>query len=99
LPLRPDHALVADLLHRLGKEAADLGVSVGGNGSDLRDFLVRSHLLIKEPRSRNRALWGIAPCGEFEKKGGYPLCCLAMLPRGLAAQFSVSGKHFTRIDF
>ncbi len=35
-----DDALVADLLHRLGKEAADLGVAVGGYGADLGDLVV-----------------------------------------------------------
>ena len=36
-----DHALVADLLHRLGEEAADLGVAIGGDRADLSDLLVR----------------------------------------------------------
>ena len=40
-----DHALVADLLHRLGEEAADLGVAVGRNGADLGDLVVRGDLL------------------------------------------------------
>src|SRR5579863_4475125 len=40
-----DHALVADLLHGVGEELADLGVAVGRNGADLGDFLVRSDLL------------------------------------------------------
>src|SRR6266536_118504 len=36
-----DHALVADLLHGVGDEAADLGIAIGGNGADLGDLLVR----------------------------------------------------------
>src|SRR3954452_13076868 len=40
-----DDALVADLLHRVRKELADLGVAVGGDGADLGDFLVRGDLL------------------------------------------------------
>ena len=35
-----DHALVADLLHRLGEEAADLVVAVGRDGADLGDLVV-----------------------------------------------------------
>src|SRR5439155_2146211 len=40
-----DDALVADLLHGVGKELADLGIAVGGDGADLGDFLVRGDLL------------------------------------------------------
>src|ERR1700690_2510777 len=40
-----DHALVADLLHGVGEELADLGIAVGGNGADLGDLLVRGDLL------------------------------------------------------
>ncbi len=40
-----DDALVADLLHGVGEELADLGVAVGGDGADLGDLLVRGHLL------------------------------------------------------
>src|SRR6478672_2791421 len=40
-----DHALVADLLHGVGKELADFGVAVGREGADLGDFLVRGDLL------------------------------------------------------
>ena len=40
-----DDALVADLLHGVGEELADLGVAVGGDGADLGDFLVRGDLL------------------------------------------------------
>src|SRR6266550_3245814 len=40
-----DHALVADLLHGVGKELADFGITVGGDGADLGDFLVRGDLL------------------------------------------------------
>src|SRR6266403_237076 len=40
-----DDALVADLLHRVGKELADFGITVGGDGADLGDFLVRGDLL------------------------------------------------------
>src|SRR5664279_2178874 len=43
--LNRDDTLVADLLHGVGKELADLGVAVGGNGADLGDFLVRGDLL------------------------------------------------------
>ena len=35
-----DHALVADLLHGFGKEAADLGIAIGRDGADLRDLVV-----------------------------------------------------------
>ena len=40
-----DHALVADLLHRIGEEAADLGIAVGRDGADLGDLLVRGDVL------------------------------------------------------
>ena len=40
-----DHALVADLLHRVGQEAADFGIAVGRNGADLGDLLVGGDLL------------------------------------------------------
>src|SRR6185437_932601 len=40
-----DDAFVADLLHGVGEELADFGISVGGDGADLGDFLVRSDLL------------------------------------------------------
>src|SRR5256885_1814618 len=40
-----DDALVADLLHGIGQELADFRVAVGGDGADLRDFLVRGDLL------------------------------------------------------
>src|SRR5712675_1907735 len=40
-----DDALVADLLHGVGKELADFGVAVGRDGADLGDFLVRGDLL------------------------------------------------------
>src|SRR6267143_303519 len=40
-----DDALVADLLHGIRKELADLGVAVGGDGADLGDLLVRGDLL------------------------------------------------------
>ena len=36
---------VADLLHRIGEEAADLGVAIGRNSADLGDLLVRGDLL------------------------------------------------------
>src|SRR4029077_15306539 len=34
-----------DLFHRIGKELANFGIAVGGNRSDLGDFLVRGDLL------------------------------------------------------
>jgi hypothetical protein len=37
-----DDAFVADLLHRLGNHAADLGIAVGGDGADLGDFSGRA---------------------------------------------------------
>src|ERR1700730_8468031 len=40
-----DDALIADLLHSVGQELADLGVAIGGDGADLGDFLVRGDLL------------------------------------------------------
>ena len=40
-----DHALVADLLHRLGQHLADLGVAVGRDRADLGDLLRGGHLL------------------------------------------------------
>ena len=40
-----DHALIADLLHRLGDHLADRRVAIGGDGADLRDLLGRLHLL------------------------------------------------------
>src|SRR6266436_5958092 len=40
-----DDALVADLLHRLGEEAADFGVAIGRDGADLGDLIVRGDLL------------------------------------------------------
>src|SRR5205807_347364 len=39
--LARDHAVVADLLHGIGQETADLGVAVGRNGRDLGDLVVR----------------------------------------------------------
>src|SRR5690606_37008006 len=33
-----DHALLADLVHALGDDLADLGVAVGGDGGDLGDL-------------------------------------------------------------
>src|SRR5512140_2631266 len=35
-----DHAILADLLHRLGDEISDLAIVVRGNGTDLRDLLL-----------------------------------------------------------
>ena len=43
--LNRDDALVADLLHGVGEELADLGVAIGRDGADLGDFLVRGDLL------------------------------------------------------
>src|SRR5467141_1129755 len=40
-----DDALIADLLHGVGKELADFRVAVGRDGADLGDFLVRGDLL------------------------------------------------------
>ena len=40
-----DHALVADLLHGLGDDLADLLVAVGGDGADLGDLVVGGDLL------------------------------------------------------
>ena len=40
-----DHALVADLLHRVGEEAPDLLVAVGRDRTDLGDLLVGGDLL------------------------------------------------------
>ena len=40
-----DHALVADLLHRLGEHLADLGIAVGRDGADLGDLVVGRDLL------------------------------------------------------
>src|SRR6266436_736457 len=40
-----DDALVADLLHGVGKELADFRVAVGGDGADLGNLLVRGDLL------------------------------------------------------
>ena len=40
-----DHALVADLLHRLGQHLADLGVAVGRDRADLGDLLRGGDLL------------------------------------------------------
>src|ERR1017187_5290936 len=43
--LNRNDALVADLLHGIGKELADFCIAVGGDGADLGDFLVRGDLL------------------------------------------------------
>src|ERR1700761_8838717 len=43
--LNRDDALVADLLHGVGEELADLGIAVGGDGADLGDLVVRGDLL------------------------------------------------------
>ncbi len=43
--LNGDDALVADLLHGVREELADLGVAIGGDGADLGDFLVGGDLL------------------------------------------------------
>ena len=40
-----NHALVADLLHRVGEELADFGVAIGRNGANLGDFFVGRDLL------------------------------------------------------
>ena len=40
-----DHALVADLLHRLGEEVADFAIAVGGDSADLCDLFIRRDLL------------------------------------------------------
>src|SRR5882672_8348587 len=40
-----DDALVADLLHGVGEKLADFDITVGGDGADLGDFLVRGDLL------------------------------------------------------
>src|SRR5579883_3475445 len=40
-----DHALVADLVHRLGDHLADLDLAVGRNRADLGDLIVRGDLL------------------------------------------------------
>ena len=39
-----DHAVLADLLHRLGDDAADLVVVVGGDGADVGDVLALDRL-------------------------------------------------------
>ena len=39
-----DGAVLADLVHGVGDDAADLRVPVGGNGCDLSDLLVFCHL-------------------------------------------------------
>ena len=44
-----DHALVADLLHRLGQHLADLGVAVGRDRADLGDLLGGRDLLRARP--------------------------------------------------
>jgi hypothetical protein len=36
-----DHAFLADLVHRVGDDLADIGVGVGGDRADLGDFLGR----------------------------------------------------------
>src|SRR5215470_16211320 len=43
--LHSDHALVADLLHRLGDHLADIGVTVGRDGADLGDLSRRPDFL------------------------------------------------------
>ena len=40
-----DHAFVADPLHRIGNETADLRIAVGRDGADLGDLLVRGDVL------------------------------------------------------
>ena len=40
-----DHALVADLLHRLGQHLADLGVAIRGDRADLGDLVVGGDFL------------------------------------------------------
>ncbi len=40
-----DDAVIADLLHRLGDDAADVLVAVGGDGADLRDLFARGDFL------------------------------------------------------
>ena len=40
-----DHALVADLFHRIGDETTNLRITVGRDSSDLGDFLVRGDIL------------------------------------------------------
>src|SRR5260221_13140676 len=43
--LNRDDALIADLLHGVGKELADFRVAIGGDSANLGDFLVRCDLL------------------------------------------------------
>ena len=40
-----DHALIADLLHRLGDHVADFLLAIGGDGGDLGNFLGQLDLL------------------------------------------------------
>ena len=40
-----DHALVANFLHRIGEELADLDIAIGGNRADVGDLFVRGDLL------------------------------------------------------
>ena len=35
-----DDAFIADLLHRFGEEAADLGIAIGRDGADLGDLVI-----------------------------------------------------------
>ncbi len=51
-------ALVADLLHGVGKEFADFRVAVGRDGADLGDFLVRGDLLGILDEVGDRVLFG-----------------------------------------
>ena len=40
-----DHALLADLFHRLGDHVADRSIAIGRHGADLRDLLAGRYLL------------------------------------------------------
>src|SRR5699024_6582936 len=59
-----DHAFLADLLHGLGDDVADVAVGVGGDGADLRDGLV--------------VLGGLGQVGQFADGGRHGLVDAAL---------------------
>ncbi len=66
-----DYAVLADLVHRLGDDLADVGVLVGGAGADLSDLLARIDLL--------------AHLGEFVNDDGHGLVDAALDHVGVRA--------------
>src|SRR6185312_4166424 len=68
-----DHAFLADFLHRGGDDVADVGVGVGRDRADLRDFLVVrgrvGHLLQLTDGGRNRLVDATLQVHRIDARG------------------------------